>query len=118
MVLLYVSVLVHELSHCVVARAFKLPVRRILLYPLGGFSEIEQEPPTPGQEFLVSAAGPAMSLALAGSATASTGWSLRHGFHAGDLDRLVLANLLVGVFNLLPGLPLDGGRVLRARSGR
>src|SRR5215469_18017013 len=65
-VLLYASVLVHELSHSVVARAFGLPVRRILLYPLGGFSEIEREPPTPGREFLVSAAGPALSLVLAG----------------------------------------------------
>lgn len=113
-VLLYLSVLIHELSHCVVARAFRLPVRRILLYPLGGFSEIEQEPPTPGQEFLVSAAGPAMSLLLA-----ALGFGVYELFNppgiAGVLvDRLILANAVVGVFNLLPGLPLDGGRVLRA----
>jgi Zn-dependent protease len=113
-ILLYLSVLIHELSHCVVARAFRLPVRRILLYPLGGFSEIEQEPPTPGQEFLVSAAGPAMSLLLA-----ALGFGVHELFNppgiAGVLvDRLILANAVVGVFNLLPGLPLDGGRVLRA----
>ena len=65
-ILLYASVLVHELSHCVVARAFQLTVRRILLYPLGGFSEIEQEPPTPAKEFGVSVVGPLTSLALAG----------------------------------------------------
>ena len=112
-ILLYASVLVHELSHCVVARAFRLPVRRILLYPLGGYSEIEQEPPTPGQEFLVSAAGPAVSLGLA-----AVGYGILT-FIPGGLPRvligqLVLANLLVGIFNLLPGLPLDGGRILRA----
>ena len=64
-VLLYVSVLVHELSHSVVARGFGLPVRRILLYPLGGVSEIEGEPQTPGREFIVSAAGPFLSFVLA-----------------------------------------------------
>ena len=72
-VLLYVSVLIHELSHSLVARSYGLPVRRILLYPLGGFSEIEREPPTPGREFLVSAAGPALSLALA-----AAGFGLMH----------------------------------------
>ena len=113
-VLLYGSVLVHELSHCVVARAFGLPVRRILLYPLGGFSEIEKEPPTPGREFLVSAAGPALSLALA-----AAGYGLMHVVPAdtiaGNLvHQLTWANLVVGIFNLLPGLPLDGGRMLRA----
>ena len=112
-ILLYASVLIHELSHCVVARAFGLPVRRILLYPLGGYSEIEQEPPTPGQEFLVSAAGPAISLGLA-----AAGYGILT-FIPGGLARviigqLVLANVLVGIFNLLPGLPLDGGRILRA----
>jgi len=113
-VLLYGSVLVHELSHSVVARAFGLPVRRILLYPLGGFSEIEREPPTPGREFLVSAAGPFISLVLA-----AVGFGLDRAFHPGGvpgvlLSQLVVANLLVGLFNLLPGLPLDGGRMLRA----
>jgi Zn-dependent protease len=113
-ILLYLSVLIHELSHSLVARGFGLPVRRILLYPLGGFSEIEQEPPTPGQEFLVSAAGPAMSLFLA-----ALGFGVYELFNpsgiAGVLvDRLIIANAVVGVFNLLPGLPLDGGRVLRA----
>ncbi|MGN6177261.1 MAG: site-2 protease family protein, partial [Streptosporangiaceae bacterium] len=112
--LLFLSVLVHELSHSVVARGFGLPVRRILLYPLGGFSEIEREPPTPGREFLVSAAGPAVSLALAAG-----GYALYRGIHGGGVLRvllfqLVIANVLVGVFNLLPGLPLDGGRMLRA----
>ncbi len=113
-VLLYLSVLVHELSHSVVARGFGLPVRRILLYPLGGFSEIEREPQTPGREFLVSAAGPVLSLLLAAG-----GWGLAHLVTAGTIGgtlifQLVWANLIVGGFNLLPGLPLDGGRMLRA----
>ena len=114
-VLLYVSVLIHELSHSLVARSYGLPVRRILLYPLGGFSEIEREPPTPGREFLVSAAGPALSLALA-----AAGFGLMHVVSRGHHRRLpwstssCWANLVVGIFNLLPGLPLDGGRMLRA----
>ena len=112
-ILLYLSVLVHELAHSVVARGYGLPVRRILLYPLGGLSEIEQEPQTPGREFLVSAAGPALSLALA-----AVGYGLMRVFPTGIVGTLVSqlrwANLVVGVFNLLPGLPLDGGRMLRA----
>jgi Zn-dependent protease/CBS domain-containing protein len=113
-ILLYVSVLVHELSHCVVARGYGLPVRRILLYPLGGFSEIEREAETPGREFLVAAAGPALSLVLA-----AAGYGLMRvvspGTIAGTLvSQLRWANLVVGIFNLLPGLPLDGGRMLRA----
>ena len=69
-ILLYVSVLVHELSHSVVARGYGLPVRRILLYPLGGISEIEREAPTPGREFAVAGAGPG---ALPGARRASAG---------------------------------------------
>jgi len=113
-VLLYVSVLIHELSHSLVARGYGLPVRRILLYPLGGFSEIEREPPTPGREFLVSAAGPALSLVLA-----AAGYGLMHVVPPDTIggtlvSQLRWANLVVGIFNLLPGLPLDGGRMLRA----
>ena len=113
-VLLWLSVLVHELSHSLVARGYGLPVRRILLYPLGGFSEIEREPQTPGREFLVSAAGPALSLLLA-----AVGYGLTYVTSAGTIGgtlihQLIWANLVVGGFNLLPGLPLDGGRMLRA----
>jgi Zn-dependent protease/CBS domain-containing protein len=112
-VLLYVSVLVHELSHSVVARSYGLPVRRILLYPLGGISEIEREAPTPGREFAVAGAGPALSLVLS-----AIGWGLSQlvpdGIPGALIRQLMVANLIVGVFNLLPGLPLDGGRMLRA----
>jgi Zn-dependent protease/CBS domain-containing protein len=113
-VLLFASVLVHELSHSVVARGYGLPVRRIVLYPLGGVSEIEREPQTPGREFLVSAAGPALSLVLS-----AVGYGLEHVVTAGTIigvlvTQLMWANLVVGLFNLLPGLPLDGGRMLRA----
>ncbi len=113
-ILLYLSVLIHELSHSLVAKGFGLPVRRILLWPLGDFSEIAEEPPTPGQEFLVSATGPAMSIFLA-----ALGFGVYKLFNPAGipgvlLDRLIIANAVVGVFNLLPGLPLDGGRVLRA----
>ncbi len=112
-VLLYVSVLVHELSHSVVARGFGLPVRRILLHPLGGVSEIEREAPTPGREFAVAGAGPALSLALG-----AVGWGLAQlvpdGVTGALIRQLMFANIIVGVFNLLPGLPLDGGRMLRA----
>ena len=113
-VLLYVSVLVHELAHSVVARAYGLPVRRIVLYVLGGVSEIEREAPTPGREFWIAFAGPALSLLLAvgffGLSLLTDPFSV-----TGELlFQLWLANMLVGAFNLLPGLPLDGGRLLRA----
>jgi Zn-dependent protease len=112
-VLLYVSVLVHELSHSLVARGYGLPVRRIVLWPLGGVSEIDREAPTPVREFAIAAAGPALSLVLAG-----IGWGLYQVAHTGILGALVWmllwGNLIVAGFNLLPGLPLDGGRMLRA----
>ena len=111
--LLYGSVLLHELSHSLTARGYGLAVRRIVLYPLAGISEIGERQ-TPGREFVVAAAGPAMSLVLAG-----LGYILSlfvtHGTVAGTVIlELWWANLIVGLFNLLPGLPLDGGVMLRA----
>jgi Zn-dependent protease/CBS domain-containing protein len=112
-VILYASVLVHELSHSVTARGFGLPVRRIVLFPLGGVSEIEREAPTAAREFAVAGAGPAMSLLLA-----LIGWVLFKFCHVGVIGALIhwlwWSNLIVGLFNLAPGLPLDGGRMLRA----
>ncbi|SDR25181.1 site-2 protease family protein [Thermostaphylospora chromogena] len=114
-VLLYLSVLLHELAHCVMAKRYGLPVRRITLYLLGGVSEIEREPESPGREFMVAFAGPLLSLGLAG-----VGFLLdmfvvpQDGIPSVLVWQLWVANLIVGVFNLLPGLPLDGGRMLRA----
>jgi Zn-dependent protease len=113
-ILLYLSVLVHELSHSVVARGFGLPVRRILLYPLGGFSEIEREPQTPAREFLVSAAGPVLSLVLGLASLELTKVVAIGTIPWIVLRQLMYANLFVAAFNFLPGLPLDGGRMLRA----
>ncbi|MEU0520743.1 site-2 protease family protein [Streptosporangium sp. NPDC006007] len=113
-VLLYVSVLLHELAHCVVARMYGLPVRRITLYLLGGVSEIEREPDTPGREFMVAFAGPLLSLGLAAIGFAAYGLFDLSGVLGVLILQLWVANLIVGVFNLLPGLPLDGGRMLRA----
>jgi Zn-dependent protease/CBS domain-containing protein len=113
-VLLYASVFVHELSHAVTARLFKMPVRAVTLHILGGDTAIERESPTPGREFLIAFAGPAVNLLLAGAGL------LVHLALAlppvGDLllEGLTVANLIVGVFNLLPGTPLDGGVLLRA----
>ncbi|MFG2074891.1 site-2 protease family protein [Nonomuraea maritima] len=114
-VLLYVSVLLHELAHSVLAKVYGLPVRRITLYFLGGVSEIEKEPPTPGKEFMVAAVGPLLSLGLAALGFVADVYLVNDGGIPEVLVwQLWFANLIVGVFNLLPGLPLDGGRMLRA----
>ncbi|CAL9332704.1 hypothetical protein SUDANB67_05479 [Nocardiopsis dassonvillei] len=113
-VLLYASVLVHELAHAVVARMYGLPVRRIVLYVLGGVSEIEREAPTPGREFWIAFAGPLFSLLLAAGGFGLYLFTEPRTVVGELLFQLWIANLLVGAFNLLPGLPLDGGRLLRA----
>ena len=113
-VLLLLSVLLHEIGHCVVARAFGLPVRSITVTFLAGFTEISEPPQTPGREYAVAVIGPMVSLLLAGIGLATV-----QLFEPDSLPFLLAAivaisNGLVAGFNLLPGLPLDGGRVLRA----
>ncbi|MEU9759410.1 site-2 protease family protein [Streptomyces sp. NPDC047985] len=110
----YASVLVHELAHTVVALRYKLPVRRIQLQFFGGVSEIEKETETPGREFMLAFVGPLLSLVLAGLFYAGMGLVERGTVPGVVLAGLMISNLLVAVFNLLPGLPLDGGRMLRA----
>ncbi|NHC14375.1 M50 family metallopeptidase [Motilibacter deserti] len=113
-VLLYASVLVHELGHVVVARAFGLPVHRVELSLLGGGSHLGASAPVPGREAAVAAAGPALSLLL-GAVGLAVGQAAADGtLLRALLVQVAVANLLVGLVNLLPGLPLDGGRVLTA----
>ncbi len=112
-VLLYLSVLLHEISHALTARALGLPVRGITLHFLGGYTEIERNAPTPGRDLVVSVAGPLVSLAAAGLAYAASR-PVDQPVAQFLLLELAGANLLVGVFNLLPALPLDGGHILRA----
>jgi Zn-dependent protease len=113
-VLLGASVLAHELGHCLVAMKLNIPVRRLRLFLLGGLSEVGRTPRHPSQEGWVAAAGPAVSLLL--GLVFAAGIVLVPG--NGPLRLLVIecavANGAVAVFNLLPGLPLDGGRMLRA----
>ncbi len=110
----YASVLVHELAHTVAALRFKLPVRRIQLQFFGGVSEIEKEAETPGREFVLAFVGPLLSLVLAGAFYAAA-QTVEPGTVPGVLlAGLMISNLIVAAFNLLPGLPLDGGRMLRA----
>ncbi|MFD4608592.1 site-2 protease family protein [Streptomyces sp. NPDC058440] len=110
----YGSVLVHELAHTIAALRFKLPVRRIQLQFFGGVSEIEKEAETPGREFVLAFVGPLLSLILAGVFYAALRPVERGTVVGVLLAGLMISNLIVAAFNLLPGLPLDGGRMLRA----
>ena len=115
--LLGLSVLLHELGHCVAALRSGIGVRQVHLSLLGGSTELTREPTTPRAEAVIAGAGPAVSVALA--VLGVLGW--RFGTGPGPLTlpsllllQVGLANGAVAVSNLLPGLPLDGGRVLRA----
>lgn len=112
-VLLYLSVLLHEMSHALMAKRYGLPVKSITLHFLGGVTEIEGEPDTPRREFGVSVVGPLTSIAV-GAVFAGLWFVTPDGLLLMAVEGLAGANLLVGVLNLIPGLPLDGGRVLRS----
>jgi Zn-dependent protease len=116
---IFASVLLHELAHCVVARREGIIVDDILLLPIGGVSQMRSIPKVPGQELAMAVAGPLASLGLAlffAAATLALGSQLwPPTLLAGSwLARLAWVNLLLGLFNLLPALPMDGGRILRA----
>jgi Zn-dependent protease/CBS domain-containing protein len=113
--LLFVSVLLHELAHSVVARARGLSVKNITLFIFGGVSNIEEEPKSPGVEFQMAFVGPLTSLVIGGLAFLLL-LPLRttNSPVAAILGYLAVSNILLGIFNLIPGFPLDGGRVLRS----
>ncbi len=115
--LFFASLVVHELSHALVARRRGIEVESITLFLLGGIARTRSEARTPGDEFRIAAVGPLTSLLIAtvlgglGMIAVSAGW------HTGIvvvLQYLAVLNLVLAIFNLLPGFPLDGGRVLRA----
>jgi Zn-dependent protease len=110
-IMLFVSVLLHELGHTVVAKRFGISVPRITLFIFGGVSQIAAEPASASTEFWIAIAGPAVSFALG-----AIFWELRPVFASVPplpalTKYLALLNLGLGAFNLIPGFPLDGGRV-------
>jgi len=119
-VLFFATLLMHELAHSIVARAHGLPVRSITLFALGGVATIEKDATSPKTEFLIAIAGPVVSFAIGFGCIGlarSLGWSLNDGgtgIAGSVLGWLGSINVVLAVFNLIPGYPLDGGRVLRA----
>jgi len=115
---LFASVLFHEVGHALVARLYGVRTREIVMFPIGGVSQLETQP-KPRQEFLIALAGPLVNVAIAVVLLAT-----QHDFlpletlsvptDANLLERIAAGNLLLGLFNLLPAYPMDGGRVLRS----
>jgi Zn-dependent protease len=111
-VALFGTVLLHELGHAMAARGFGIRTRDITLYPFGGIATIAGEPRRPWQELVVAVAGPAVNFGLA--ALFGLGWLVAGGGGFGLLAEMAVLNLGMGMFNLVPAFPMDGGRVLRA----
>ena len=106
------SVLLHELGHAIVARRYGIQTRRIVLLPIGGVAQLEGDPATPKQELAIALAGPAVNFAIAAGLFVLTSLI---GFPTyGLIGSLMIANVSLGLFNLIPAFPMDGGRALRA----
>jgi len=114
---LFISIIVHEFSHSLVARKYGMPMKGITLFIFGGVAEMEDEPPNPKVELLMAGVGPLSSMAIAGVFYGvyllgkAIGWGDPVN---GVVEYLAAINALLAGFNLLPAFPLDGGRVLRA----
>lgn len=113
-ILLFVFVLIHELTHSLVARRKGVVVKRIMLYPFGGGSIINPKDLTPQNEITISLSGPIASLLLALGLWAASIFAGPSSSAGQFLGLLALINLLLGIFNILPWLPLDGGRAMRS----
>lgn len=119
-VLFFVCVILHELGHSLTARRFGVKVPRILLLPIGGMAEFDRIPRKPAQELLITIAGPAVNFLLVALLLPLawrglfTGEDRAYYSIGGLLDQLWYANLVMGVFNLAPVFPMDGGRIFRA----
>jgi len=112
--LFFASVILHELGHSVIALRYKIPVVSITLYVFGGLARIAKEPEKPRQEFNIAIAGPVVSFVLAGIFWGLSLVLARNQLVSTAVVRLALINGMLGLFNLAPGFPLDGGRILRA----
>lgn len=111
------SIVIHELSHSLVARAYGMSIKGITLFALGGAAELEDEPPTPRAEFFMAVAGPAMSIVLAIVFWLLSGLLAAAGVATplvAVIGYLAMINVILALFNLMPAFPLDGGRMLRA----
>ncbi|TPV94581.1 MAG: site-2 protease family protein [Myxococcales bacterium FL481] len=108
----FASVVAHELGHALTARWYGIRTERIVLSPLGGVAQMERMPADPRQEMAVAAAGPLVSIALAGGFGLVSAWA--GGGLGAFVGALAAANLLLAVFNLIPMFPSDGGRIFRA----
>jgi len=115
-VLVFGSILAHELGHALTARRFGVHTQDIVLTPIGGMARIVNMPTRPAQEIIIAVAGPAVSLVLAGAsfiATAILSFSTAPRLVLDGIGVVFWINLMLGLFNLIPALPMDGGRILR-----